>query len=118
MVLQLLAIAPHHFADEGHQVLDGGNLGLECLAGIDEAEDEGGFDLLMKLLLANNIAARFKDAGLQEDAGNAGLGYQLQLAEVALKAVLILQGVGAEDEGDWDHEGLQVVEAVGVQEVL
>ena len=113
-----MAIAPDHLADEGHQVFDDGNLGLERLAGIDEAEEEGGFYLLMKLLLANNIAAHFKDTGLQEDAGDAGLCDQLQLAEVAFKAVLVLQGVGAEDEGDWDHEGFQVVEAVGVEEIL
>ena len=65
MVLQLLAITPHHFADEGHQVLDDSNLGLKCFAGIYEAVDEGGFYLLTKLFLTNNIAAQLKDTGLQ-----------------------------------------------------
>lgn len=72
----------------------------------------------METILANNVRTQFKHLGLQQNPRDPGLSYQLQLLQVDLQALLVAERGRTQDQVHRYHEGVQIVEAIVIQQVF
>lgn len=117
VLIDLVLVHPEVLVDEGQEVLEDEDLGLEGLAGVGEAVEYVQLEALAVLVLADDVAAQLVDLGLQEDLGDAGFRHQFDLLDAGVDECLVEEGGRVEEEADGHHEGVEVVEAVCVEEV-